>query len=125
MLVHWNDVNPQSGGTFIAPDSVDVVARFFAQLPQGLHPHAHQPLIHQCKQFLDTGDLRTKAGDIIMCHPYMLHTRCVSASSFPNVTQYTLRESRFATPGQQLQQPVRRAALSIQRQRAFDEADEV
>jgi ribosomal protein S18 acetylase RimI-like enzyme len=83
MLVHWNDVNPRSGGTFIAPDSVDVVAKFFAGQPQGLHPHAHEPLIQQCSEFLDTGELYTKAGDIIMCHPFMLHTRSNNPSGVP------------------------------------------
>ena len=33
-IVYWSDVEPQGGGTFIAPDSIKVVARYLAEHPE-------------------------------------------------------------------------------------------
>ena len=37
-IVIWSDILPQSGGIFIAPDSIEHVARFLKQNPQGVLP---------------------------------------------------------------------------------------
>ncbi len=71
-IVLWSDMLHQGGATFIAPDSVRVVARYLYEHPEGVDPHDFdfQQLISQCTQFEElTGD----AGDFVILHPFMLH----------------------------------------------------
>ena len=66
------DVLPEGGGTFIAADSVAVVARFLAAHPEGVLPDdfPNQELVSQCHDFREiTGE----AGDFFLLHPYLLH----------------------------------------------------
>jgi hypothetical protein len=83
-IVLWSDVLHQGGATFIAPDSVRVVARYLYEHPEGVDPHDFdfQELISHCTQF---EEVTGQAGDFIILHPYMLH-----ASS-----QNVLRKPRF------------------------------
>jgi hypothetical protein len=71
-FVLWTDMLPRGGGTFVAADSVPVVARFLAEHPEGVLPdefdYAH--LIGQCRDFVEmTGE----AGDVVLLHPFTLH----------------------------------------------------
>ena len=78
-IVIWSDILPQSGGTFVAPDSVGHIARQLAQFPEGQYNRDAQfgKLTSQCRQFEEiTGEV----GDVILIHPYMLH----AASSNPS-----------------------------------------
>lgn len=71
-IVLWSDMLHQGGGTFVAPDSVRVVARYLAEHPEGVAPgdFNFQEMIGQCTQFEElTGD----AGDFVILHPFMLH----------------------------------------------------
>jgi Phytanoyl-CoA dioxygenase (PhyH) len=70
-IVYWSDVVPQGGGTFVAPDSIKVVARYLADHPEGVDDgNAFGKLIEQCQEFEEvTGE----AGDFIILHPFMLH----------------------------------------------------
>jgi len=71
-IVLWSDVMHQGGGTFIAPDSVRVIARYLADHPEGVMPggFAFRELIDRCARFEEvTGD----AGDFLILHPFMLH----------------------------------------------------
>jgi hypothetical protein len=71
-IVYWSDVEPQGGGTFIAPDSIRHVARYLADHPEGVpnDGHAFSDLIDRCEEFVEvTG----KVGDFIILHPFMLH----------------------------------------------------
>lgn len=72
-IVAWTDVVTQGGPTFIAPDSVGVVARFLAEHPEGVQPNAFGEvrLIDQCARFTEA---TAQAGDVFLMHPYMLHT---------------------------------------------------
>jgi hypothetical protein len=85
-VVLWSDMRHQGGGTFIAPDSVRVVARFLAEHPEGLKPSEFdfQALVRQCRRF---EELTGRAGDFVILHPFMLH-----ASS-----QNVLGQPRFMT----------------------------
>lgn len=68
----FTDVLPQGGATFIAADSVPVVARFLAAHPEGVLPDGFdtKTLLAECKDFRQaTGD----AGDVYLLHPYLLH----------------------------------------------------
>jgi hypothetical protein len=85
-LVMWTDMCHQGGGTFIAPDSIGVVARCMLEHPEGLQPGEFNlpELIAQCHAFEEvTGE----AGDFVIMHPYMLH-----ASS-----QNVIRKPRWMT----------------------------
>jgi hypothetical protein len=78
-VVLWDDVLPQSGGTFIATDSIGPIARYLVKYPEGLTPREAQfrKLIDECEHCEEaTG----KAGDVFLLHPYMLH----SASQNPS-----------------------------------------
>ena len=71
-LVLWTDMQPRGGGTFVAADSVPVVARFLAGHPEGVLPGEfdYAGLTAQCRDFVE---LTGKAGDVVLLHPYTLH----------------------------------------------------
>jgi hypothetical protein len=71
-LVLWTDMLPRGGGTFVAADSVPVVARFLAEHPEGVLPgdFDYAALIGQCRDF---AELTGQAGDVVLLHPYTLH----------------------------------------------------
>jgi len=72
-LVIWSDIEPQGGGTFVACDSVPVVARFLAGHPEGVGPYDFnfKDLIGQCHEFVE---MTGRVGDVVLLHPFMLHT---------------------------------------------------
>lgn len=73
MIFVYSDIKPKGGGTFGALDSVGVMARYLAQHPEGVDPNAFPvpSLITECHDFIEwTG----QTGDVILMHPYMLHT---------------------------------------------------
>jgi hypothetical protein len=71
-LVLWTDMLPRGGGTFVAADSVPVVARYLADHPEGVLPgdFDYAELIGQCRDFVE---MTGKAGDVVLLHPYTLH----------------------------------------------------
>jgi len=82
MIFIWSDIKPRGGGTFIACDSVGVVARFLAEHPEGIAPGGFDfpGLAAQCHDFVEvTGDV----GDIVLMHPYMLHAVSQNHSGIP------------------------------------------
>ncbi len=71
-IVLWTDMLHRGGGTFIAPDSVPVVARYLAEHPEGVLPtdFDFRSLTRQCHDLVElTGDF----GDVVLMHPHMLH----------------------------------------------------
>lgn len=71
-FVLWTDMVHKGGGTFVAADSVSVVARFLAEHPEGVLPRDfdYARLIGQCRDFVEmTGE----AGDVVLLHPFTLH----------------------------------------------------
>jgi hypothetical protein len=71
-LVLWTDMLPRGGGTFVAADSVPVVARFLAEHPEGVLPGEfdYAGLIGQCRDFVE---MTGQAGDVVLLHLYTLH----------------------------------------------------
>ncbi len=71
-IVLWSDMLHQGGGTFVAPDSVRLIARYLADRPEGVAPKdfQFQELIAQCSQF---EEITGQAGDFVIVHPFMLH----------------------------------------------------
>lgn len=83
-LVIWSDIEPQGGATFVATDSVPVVARVLAEHPDGILPNEfdHQSLIGQCHEFVEaTG----KVGDVYLLHPYILHAKSQNILGVPRL----------------------------------------
>ena len=62
----------RGGGTFIAPDSVPVIARYLIEHPEGVlfTDFDFPTLTRQCTEFVE---LTGNAGDVVLMHPYMLH----------------------------------------------------
>ena len=83
-LVVWSDIQPRGGGTFVACDSVPVVARFLAEHPEGVLPNEfdHRSLIAQCHDFVEaTGEV----GDVYLLHPYVLHAKSQNSLGIPRL----------------------------------------
>ena len=76
----WSDVPARGGGTFIAPDSVGVVARYLADRPDGASPGAFAELIRECREFVE---LTGPPGTLVILHPFMLHASSNNHSGRP------------------------------------------
>jgi hypothetical protein len=72
VFVNWTDVVHQGGPTYIATDSVPIVARFLAERPEGVLPgqFGFADLVGQCTQFEEAV---AEAGDVYLLHPFVLH----------------------------------------------------
>jgi Phytanoyl-CoA dioxygenase (PhyH) len=95
-FVLWTDMLPKGGGTFVAADSVPVVARFLAEHPEGVLPRDfnYAELIGQCREFVE---MTGQAGDVVLLHPFTLHA----------TSQNVLGVSRFITnPALALREPM-------------------
>jgi hypothetical protein len=96
VFVNWTDVVHQGGPTYVATDSVPVVAKFLAEHPEGVLPQEFnfKALLSECKDFVEmTGE----AGDVTLLHPYTLHA----------ASQNLLRASRIITnPPVHLNEPM-------------------
>jgi hypothetical protein len=74
----------RGGGTFVAADSVAVVARFLAEHPEGVLPadFDYAELIGRCHDFVElTGEF----GDVVLLHPYMLHATSQNVLGIPRI----------------------------------------
>jgi len=97
VVVLFSDIHPKGGGTFIACDSVPLVARHLAAHPEGVLPGGFpsKDIVAGCRDFRETTG---KAGDVFLLHPYMEHT-----SSFNHRP-----EARFMiNPPAELKEPMR------------------
>lgn len=72
VFVNWTDVEHLGGPTYIAPDSIRVVAEFLAAHPEGVAPggFGFADLIKQCHDFEEATGM---AGDVFLLHPFTLH----------------------------------------------------
>lgn len=95
-IVLWSDVLSRGGSTFVAADSVPIVARFLAQHPEGITPGGFdfKAMIAECTDFVEaTGEV----GDVYLLHPYILHASSRNA----------LRKPRYITnPPVSLKEPM-------------------
>ena len=83
-IVCWTDMRHQGGATFIAPDSVGVVARYMLEHPEGIAPNGFpvQDLLNQCTRF---EEVIAEAGDYVIIHPFMLHGSSQNALGVPRI----------------------------------------
>ena len=88
----FSDIKPRSGGTYICPEGIDLVANYLASHPEGVLPvkqsfipstttctdpaddperFFHTNAVRKCSKFAEmTGNV----GDVILMHPLMLHS---------------------------------------------------
>ena len=83
----YTQVLKESGGTFLARDSIAPVARLLAKYPIGFHADSVQGagylipyLIDQCSDFVE---LTGEPGDLAILHPFMLHRRSINPTDRP------------------------------------------
>jgi hypothetical protein len=77
VIALFSDIEERGGGTQLACDSVDHVARFLAAHPEGvlLGQIPADEIVSRCTDFAEvTGSI----GDVFFLHPFMLHTWSVS-----------------------------------------------
>ena len=97
VFVNWTDVVHQGGPTYIATDSVPVIAKFLAEHPEGTLPKEFdfKELVGRCHQFEEA---TASAGDVYLLHPFVLHA----------ASQNPLRLIRIITnPPVHLNEPLR------------------
>jgi hypothetical protein len=69
-LIMWSDVGTREGGTFLACDSIPKVARLLLNSSEGLDPRPFTQLYKECVDFVE---ITGRAGDVVLCHPFMIH----------------------------------------------------
>ncbi|KAI3622729.1 hypothetical protein WG66_015569 [Moniliophthora roreri] len=99
----FSDIKPRGGGTFIAPEGIDLVARYLAEHPEGVLPTglsftpstttaptykedpgywSHLQEVKKCQRFVEvTGEV----GDVFLLHPLMLHSASKNYLRIPRV----------------------------------------
>jgi hypothetical protein len=72
----FSDIVPGGGGTMVAPESIGIVARYLADHPEGVSPAfgGDRWFIEQAKKCQRFVELTGKAGDVVLLHPFMLHS---------------------------------------------------
>lgn len=88
------DVFPEGGGTFIAADSVGVMARYLAAHPEGMLPGDFDmpAIMAECK---DYREITGEAGDFFLLHPFLVHAVSQNRLQKPRAISnmlYKLRE---------------------------------
>ena len=80
--VLWSDLKPKGGGTFIVPDSIGHVARYLARHPEGIRREDLETrrLFESCGEFVE---LTGKTGDVVLVHPFMIHSESPNIAGEP------------------------------------------
>jgi len=94
-IVLWSDVESQAGSTWIAPDSIPLVAQSLNEDRRGHQNSRFGRLIEPCS---DVREATGKAGDVYLMHPYMLH--CASPNWKKQVRIITNPPVHFLEPMQ-------------------------
>lgn len=124
----YSDIQPRSGGTFVASDSIRPVAELLAEHPAGLHPDSVQGsgylipgLIDQCTEF---EELTGEPGDMVLLHPYILHRVSVNPSKRPrfiaNMAVVLRTPMQFSRPASETYSLVELAVLQALRSDGLD-----
>ncbi|OBZ68694.1 hypothetical protein A0H81_11032 [Grifola frondosa] len=99
----FSDIAPRGGATFISPDGLDMIANYLAAHPEGviaenrtLRPStctamdprddpgfwSHLAEVKKCKRFVE---LTGETGDVVLMHPFMLHSASKNHLRIPRV----------------------------------------
>ena len=103
-IVFWRDVTERQGPTYVAVDSVAPVAQLLADHPEGLDPSdLSAPVRRILAGCCDFRALTGRQGDVVLAHPFLLHTASVNQLAAPRVisnSSVMLHEPmRFDRPG--------------------------
>jgi len=80
MWALWSDARPRGGGgTYLACDSVPLIARHLKDHPEGVTKFElpTKTIITGCKDFFEFSG---RAGDVVLAMPYMMHKESVNHS---------------------------------------------
>lgn len=94
LFVIWSDIPHLGGATFIACDSIASVARLLASHPEGVNKE-NIPRSIRCREIIE---LTGKVGDIILLHPFMLHSEAKNVGGPPRF--FTVRILELKEPMQ-------------------------
>ncbi|ANB13499.1 hypothetical protein AWJ20_1793 [Sugiyamaella lignohabitans] len=81
----WSDeIKHRGGATYVAPDSIGIVAKYLYDHPEGVMPgfdnFDYRGLADQCNKFVEcVGNV----GDVVICHPFMLHSASYNVIRVP------------------------------------------
>jgi hypothetical protein len=110
----FSDIGHRGGGTFLAAESVPVVARLLRDHPEGVRPDEFDfpALVSQCRDFREvTG----RVGDVVLVHPFLLHNFSQNPSGTPrfitNLCVSLKEPMRFDRPDPAEYSPVERTVL--------------
>lgn len=101
----FSDIVPGGGGTYIATDGIDIIARYLADHPEGVVPEdrtfrpaylpgpaeqhvghpgfwSHMEEIKRCTRFVE---LTGETGDVVLMHPLMMHSASKNVRRLPRV----------------------------------------
>jgi hypothetical protein len=71
----WDDVGPSDGPTLLCPGSHRTVAKVLAEHePAGIPGDRVAAVIHQSLRPAGSVPATGRAGDVIICHPFLAHT---------------------------------------------------
>lgn len=111
-LILWSDVSAREGGTFLACDSIGKVAKLLVDSPEGLDPRPFTLLHKECSDFVE---ITGCAGDVVLCHPFMIHAPSPKAGNhvrlLTNPTISLLEPMQFNRPDPADFSPVELAIL--------------
>ncbi len=84
-IVLWSDVVLRSGGLLVPPDSMGPVARFLNARPGDESVEVScGNLVRDCDEYIE---LTGRAGDVILCHPYLLLNGSQNATETPTILE--------------------------------------
>ncbi|KAL4933020.1 uncharacterized protein BDV17DRAFT_145304 [Aspergillus undulatus] len=92
----FSDIRPRGGGTMICPEGISVIAKHLYDHPEGvaplMTPRGQEPqhtglgfyisLIQQCSDF---HEMTGNTGDVILMHPFMLHSASRNSLRIPRI----------------------------------------
>lgn len=80
--IYSDEIQPRGGGTMIAPDGISKVAKYLYDHAEGVRPgeFGAPDLMKECNQF---AEMTGRRGDVVLCHPLMLHSASRNALRIP------------------------------------------
>ncbi len=83
ILQIFSDIHPQGGGTAISEDSWPAVTKVLYQHPEGFDPSAVCVFGRAAMPFNSQREVTAKAGTVVFCHPFMMHTSSQNCKGAP------------------------------------------
>jgi hypothetical protein len=80
VIALFSDIEERGGGTYLACDSVEHVARYLADHPEGVSPPRGDFTAEMATRCHDFVEATGSVGDVYFMHPFMLHSQSHNAS---------------------------------------------